>query len=128
MPSKPKRVAKPKRAVRKAPRRGGRKAASRKPPTWDATGRTLDWKRELPALRGKPAEVAAWIARELREQEQRYRGIVKQMDALETRRRRWIQEFYRRIQTSGFYLHADIKRRIEPEAIPPLPKKVRVVY
>lgn len=128
MPSKPKRVVKPKRTPKQAPRRGGRKAGGRKQTAWDATGRTLDWKRELPALRGKPAEVGAWIARELREQEQRYRRIVREMDALESRRRRWIQEFYRRIQTSGFYLHADIKRRIAPEEIPPLPKKVRVVY
>ena len=128
MPSKPKRVVKPKRVPKQAPRRSGRKATGSKQAAWDATGRTLDWKRDLPALRDKPAEVAAWIARELREQEQRYRRIVKEMDALETRRRRWIQEFYWRIQTSGFYLHADIKRRIEPEAIPPLPKKIRVVY
>lgn len=128
MPSKPKRVVKPKRTPKQAPRRGGRKTSGRKQPAWDATGRTLDWKRELPALRGKPAEVAAWIARELREQEQRYRRIAREMDALDSRRRRWIQEFYRRIQTSGFYLHADIKRRIGPEEIPPLPKKVRVVY
>ncbi len=124
MASRPKRVVKPKRA----PRRGGRKAAGRKQTAWDATGRSLDWKRDLPALRDKPAEVAAWIVRELREQEQRYRRIAKEMDALEKRRRRWIQEFYRRIQTSGFYLHADVKRRIKPEEIPPLPKKIRVVY
>jgi hypothetical protein len=105
-----------------------RSAKGRRRPLEDATGRRLAWKGDLPALQGRPREVALWIARELAEQERRYRKIVKEMSALEARRQRWIREFYRRIQTSGFYLHADVKRRIPPEEIPPLPKKIRVVF
>lgn len=105
-----------------------RRRGAAPPPQADATGRTLDWRRDLKALDGKPREVAAWLARELRDQERRYRRIVRDMEALESRRRRWVQEFYRRIQDTGFYVHADIKRRVAPEAIPPLPKKIRVVF
>jgi hypothetical protein len=117
------------RKAAKGTRAGGSGPASDggAPLAWDATGRTLDW-TQAPAAKGKPPEVAAWIVRELVEQERRYRAIVRAMDALERRRRRWIQEFYRRIQTSGFYLHADVKRRIPAEEIPPLPKTVRVVF
>jgi len=94
-------------------------------------GRARSKKRAetIPALAGRAPEVQAWIAREVAEQERRYRKIVREMDALESRRRRWILDFYKRIQTSGFYVHADIKKKIKPEEIPPLPKrKIRVVF
>jgi hypothetical protein len=84
---------------------------------------------KAPALRGRPAEVVEWLRREILDQERRYRRIVREMDALEARRRRWILEFYRRIQTTGFNVHADVKRVIPPGEVPPLPgKRIRVVF
>ena len=75
------------------------------------------------------AQVRAWLMQEIKEQEERYKKIVKSMDALSERRQRWVQEFYQRIQTRGFSVHAGIRRKIKPEEIPPLPKqKIRVVY
>lgn len=76
----------------------------------------------------RPEEVERWIRREIREQERHYRRIVKEMDALNTRRIRWVKEFYERIQTRGFSVHAGIRRKVRPEEIPPLPKKIRVVF
>ena len=75
------------------------------------------------------AEVQAWLDREVAEQERRYRKIVREMDALDPRRKRWIREFYERIQTRGFNVHSDLRRKVEPGEIPPIPKdKVRVVW
>ena len=119
-------MAEKRKARTAAARRRARKARAKGED--DATGRTLEWRGALPALEGKPPAVAAWIAQELAEQERRYRRIAREMEALEKRRQLWIREFYQRIQDTGFYLHADVKRRIRPEAIPPLPKKVRVVF
>lgn len=77
----------------------------------------------------RSAEVQAWLDREVAEQERRYRKIVREMDALDPRRKRWIREFYRRIQTRGFNVHADLRRKVGPEEIPPLPKdRMRVVW
>ena len=74
-------------------------------------------------------KVVAWLAREIADQEKRYRRIVRDMDALEKRRRRWILEFYERIQTRGYSVHAGARRLVKPEEIPPLPKgKIRVVF
>jgi len=81
-----------------------------------------------PAQRRDPA-VVAWLAREVAEQEKRYRRIVREMDALEKRRRLWIMEFYERIQTRGYSVHAGTRRKVAREEIPPLPKgKIRVVW
>lgn len=73
--------------------------------------------------------VRAWLKKELKEQQERYRKIVKEMEALAPQREKWIQEFFQRIQTRGFCVHADIRRRIKPEEIPQRPKrKLRVIY
>jgi hypothetical protein len=77
----------------------------------------------------RSAEVQAWLEREVAEQERRYRKIVREMDALDPRRKRWIREFYQRIQTRGFNVHADIRRKVRPEEIPLVPEdKIRVVW
>jgi hypothetical protein len=88
-------------------------------------GRTREQRPEL-----TPADaVKAWVQREVREQERRYRRIVAEMEALAPLRERWIEEFYERIQTRGYSVHAGIRRRIRPEEIPPRPRrKLRVVY
>ena len=41
----------------------------------------------------------------------------------------WIAAFLERIQTRGFFTHADMKRKIKPEEIPVKPKrKFKVVF
>jgi len=74
-------------------------------------------------------EVRAWLKGELRDQQERYKKIVAEMEALSPQRETWIKEFFERIQTRGFCVHWDIRRKIGPEEIPPRPRrKLRVVY
>ena len=80
-----------------------------------------------PAFR-RPEEVERWIKREVAAQERIYRDIVRKMNALNDRRIRWVKAFYQRIQTRGFSVHAGIRRKVRPEEIPPLPKRIRVVF
>jgi hypothetical protein len=80
-----------------------------------------------PNLRSR--QVQAWLKQEWKEQQERYKKIVAEMEALAPQREQWIEEFYQRIQTRGFNVHADIRRKIKPEEIPSRPKrKRRVVY
>lgn len=76
----------------------------------------------------RPAEVERWIRREVAAQERIYRGIVREMNALNDRRIKWVKEFYQRLQTRGFSVHAGIRRKVRPEEIPPVPKRIRVVF
>ena len=73
-------------------------------------------------------EVERWIKREVAAQERIYRGIVREMNALNDRRIKWVKEFYERIQARGFSVHAGIRRRVRAEEIPPVPKRIRVVF
>lgn len=76
----------------------------------------------------RPEEVERWIKREVAAQERIYRGIVREMNALNDRRIKWVKEFYQRLQTRGFSVHAGIRRKVRPEEIPPVPKRIRVVF
>lgn len=76
----------------------------------------------------RPAEVERWIQAEVRAQERIYRRIVRDMNALNERRLKWVKEFYQRLQTRGFSVHAGIRRKVKPEEIPPIPKRIRVVF
>ena len=78
--------------------------------------------------RQRPEEVERWILREVAAQERIYRGIVREMNALNDRRIKWVKEFYQRIQARGFSVHAGIRRKVRPEEIPPVPKRIRVVF
>ena len=82
---------------------------------------------KVPAIQ-RPEEVEKWIRREVAAQERIYRRIVREMNALNDRRIRWVKEFYRRLQTRGFSVHAGIRRKVRPEEIPPVPKRIRVVF
>ena len=73
-------------------------------------------------------EVERWIRREVQAQERIYRRIVREMNALNDRRIQWVKQFYQRIQTRGFSVHAGLRRKVRPEEIPPVPKKIRVVF
>ncbi|MEO8502043.1 MAG: hypothetical protein ABI565_14080 [Vicinamibacteria bacterium] len=76
----------------------------------------------------RPEEVERWIKREVAAQERIYRNIVREMNALNDRRIKWVKEFYQRLQTRGFSVHAGIRRKVRPEEIPPVPKRIRVVF
>ena len=103
-----------------------KKKAVRKPAA-RASARTG---RAAPAAVGfqRPEEVERWIRREVAAQERIYRGIVREMNALNDRRIKWVKEFYQRLQTRGFSVHAGIRRKVRPEEIPPVPKRIRVVF
>ena len=74
-------------------------------------------------------EAESWLRREVAEQKLRYRKIVKQQDALEPKRDKWIADFLQRIQTRGVHVHFDQMRKVRPEEIPVKPKrKFRVVF
>jgi len=107
---------------RQAKRKARTKAVARKP-------RAKAKKTAKPAFADRSPKVRAWIRKEIREQNARYRKIVAEMDALEPQREQWIQEFYERIQTRGFSVHAGIRRRVKAEEIPPRPRrKLRVIF
>jgi hypothetical protein len=74
-------------------------------------------------------EVEAWLRKEDAEQKKRYRKIVKEQDALEPKRNKWVADFLARIQTRGTHVHYDQMRKVSPEEIPTKPKrKFRVVF
>lgn len=102
-----------KKAVRKPVARGSARAPRTAPPS---------------ARLQRPEEVERWIRREVAAQERIYRGIVREMNALNDRRIKWVKEFYQRLQTRGFSVHAGIRRKVRPEEIPPVPKRIRVVF
>lgn len=84
-------------------------------------------------LKGKPQrepEVEQWLTEEVAEQRARYEKIAFEMNVeLAEQREKWIQEFYERIQTTGFNVHADIKKIIKPEEIFPKPdREFKVVF
>ena len=79
--------------------------------------------------RKRSAAVRSWLKKEKDEQKKRYQKIVADMDALASKRDKWVAEFLERIQTRGFNVHADMKRKIQPEEIPKKPRrKFKVVF
>jgi len=94
-------------------------------PKAGATSRKAPARPEAPR---RSEEVERWIQAEVRAQERIYRRIVRDMNALNDRRMKWVKEFYQRLQTRGFSVHAGIRRKVKPEEIPPIPKRIRVVF
>ena len=79
--------------------------------------------------RTRSAAVRKWLKKEKDEQKARYKKIVAEQDALSPKRDKWVADFLERIQTRGFNVHADIKRKIPPEEIPKKPRrKFKVVF
>ncbi len=74
--------------------------------------------------------VKAWLKREIRDQNARYRRISQAINVdLAPTRERWYAEFLERIQTRGYSVTYDQLRRIEPAEVPAKPRrKTRVVY
>ena len=84
-------------------------------------------------LQNKPKrseEVEKWLNEEFGEQRERYEKIAKEMNIdLAGQREVWIQEFYQRIQTTGFNVHADMKKVIKPEELFQKPdREFKVVF
>lgn len=83
--------------------------------------------KSIPHKRSR--QVQLWLRKEDAEQKKRYRDIVKEQDALEPKRNKWVAEFLQRIQTRGTHIHFDQLRKVRPEEIPVKPKrKFRVVF
>ena len=79
--------------------------------------------------RTRSAAVRKWLKKEKDEQKARYKKIVAEQEALSPKRDKWVADFLERIQTRGFNVHADIKRKIGPEEIPKKPRrKFKVVF
>lgn len=84
-------------------------------------------------LKNKPKrseEVEKWLQAEFGEQRRRYEKIAKEMNIdLAQQREAWIQEFYERITTTGFYWHADNKKIIKKEELFQKPdREFKVVF
>ena len=84
-------------------------------------------------LKQKPKrteEVEAWLQQEFGEQRDRYEKIARAMNIdLAQQREIWIKEFYERIQTTGFNVHADMKRFIKKEELFQKPdREFKVVF
>ena len=84
-------------------------------------------------LKSKPQrteEVEKWLNEEFGEQKERYEKIAQEMNIdLAGQREIWIQEFYQRIQTTGFNVHADMKKIIKPEELFQKPdREFKVVF
>ncbi len=76
-----------------------------------------------------PEEVRKWIEEEAAEQDERYRQIVAEMEALDTTRDQWYEEFFVRLQKYGFNQDGDQRVVIPESQLPVKPdRKHKVVY
>jgi hypothetical protein len=74
-------------------------------------------------------EALRWIDENVADQKKRHRAIVKEMDGLEPKRKKWYREFLECIQTEGFSVTGDIRRKIKKAELPTEPKrKHKVVF
>ena len=73
--------------------------------------------------------VKSWIGNELKQQQKRFKKILKNMEDLSPKREKWIAEFFDRITTRGTNIDGDIRRVVAPEELPKKPRrKFRVTY
>ena len=73
--------------------------------------------------------VKSWINNELKQQQKRFKKILKNMEDLSPKREKWIAEFFDRITTRGTNIDGDIRRVVAPEELPKPPRrKFRVTY
>ena len=74
----------------------------------------------------KPArseEVKAWLEQEIGAQDERYKEIVKEIEALQDKRDGWYAEFLEIIQTKGVNVNGDLRRIVAKEEIPEKPDR-----
>jgi hypothetical protein len=73
--------------------------------------------------------VQAWVDENVAEQKKRYRAIVKEMEELWPKRKKWYREFFGHLQTTGFNVNGDMKRIIKKNELPKEPRrKHKVVF
>ena len=73
--------------------------------------------------------VKSWIGNELKQQQKRFKKILKNMEDLSPKREKWSAEFFDRITTRGTNIDGDIRRVVAPEELPKPPRrKFRVTY
>ena len=76
-----------------------------------------------------PPEVKQWLEEEAAEQEERYRKIVAEMEALDDTREGWYEEFFERLKKYGFNQDGDQRVVIPEEELPVKPERPhKVVY
>lgn len=77
----------------------------------------------------RDAKTRVWMKENIAEQETRYQAIVKEMDELEPQRKRWYAEFLDLIQTRGFNVTGDMRRKIKKNELPKKPDRpVKVIF
>ena len=88
---------------------------------------TFSGLKRIPRPARTPA-AQAWLDEEAREQRARYAAIAREMNVTRAAQRElWIDAFNERIQTRGFNVHADIRRKIKPAEIYPK-RDIKVVF
>ena len=76
-----------------------------------------------------PEEVKKWLAEEIAEQDERYQKIVAEMEALDTTRDQWYEEFFERLKKYGFNQDGDQRVKIPDDELPVKPdREHKVVY
>lgn len=76
-------------------------------------------------------EAKAWLEKEVATQEDRYKAIVDEQDALIPEREKWYADFLEIVQTKGFNYTGDERRPISKEETPEKPDRpdaMRVVW
>ncbi len=77
--------------------------------------------------RNKAAQ--AWMKENVAEQKKRWKAIFDEQEALWPKRRKWYAWFLKTIQTQGFNMDGDMRRKITKAELPKEPKrKHNVVY
>ncbi len=75
----------------------------------------------------KPArktDIRAWLKENIAEQKKRHAAICKEMNEdLAPQRAKWYQEFLQIVQTRGFNVSGDMRRKITKAEVPKKPRR-----
>jgi len=71
----------------------------------------------------RSAEAEEWLAAEAAAQEQRYRAICEEQEALTPERERWYAGFLEIVRTRGFNVTGDMRRTISADEVPQKPDR-----
>lgn len=66
--------------------------------------------------------IEAWIEEETGEQLERCQQIKRAMEELEPQRQKWIEDFFRRITTHGWFVDAGIRQQVPTDRLPRVPR------
>jgi hypothetical protein len=78
----------------------------------------------------RSAEAKAWVQENILEQKKRHAAIQKEMnEELAPQREQWYRDFLQTVQTKGFNVTGDTRRKIKPAEVPKKPNRPhKVVY